>query len=849
MSLAGSASPNAAAQVGGMAYQGEITAGDWRVIIPDVADNFCGLGTQPYTFAVPEPRTFTASSAGWYCTNKPDIDVPMRLGLPSSGGLLIDVSGSASFRPGSGETVYNHSVQLYLNQVPLTGGIVPQQSIMDFSAPLVSWQGDLGAQQTLNLRSQHAANNDAHYVIASDFRMEVSVDEYTCMVCAPSEAEARALCGLPEPATPTPTPTYTYTPGGPTITPTYTPGGPTVTLTPTGMWYTATPSDTPTPTYTPGGPTITPTYTPGGPTVTLTPTGTWYTATPTPTPSPTETFFPGETSFTLNANWTSDYGLSFEDVEVQIDSSLDTTTAFMHGDTLSGTTGQVHLALPDEPEPQVGLALKSVPGLDPDAYPLIQVGIRQQPGGETPQLAPMGAQASAGTFPDDVRWLPLSQVYNARHSLIAYPVAGEVSHYSASVELYLCVDTTHTQAVPPVSPGYPSGLPLAVGGTWLGGAALIVRRSHARYRSVQVSGLLLLLTMVGLAGCGGSEPPPVDVTYVTATPSYLSPTPDLTLPECPTPPITPTASPTITLTPSFTPTSTPVPGCVVYVVPGKTVQCEGATPVSADEYDQLRLDVLSPSDNSYAHVVAYAPALFSENPTPLPPDHPDWTPVDCWFNSRIADQIISLDDPVCTSLPTATPSPTPTLGPTPTQYPWAPEQTGICNGNVFSIFGCDSSGNAIQPHPFGANHPDGEAIDLAPIAAFDQAHSWTINDDWDLLYPDMTTVYAIAEGDIATYNPQNRKCRTADGQETNCIDLQIQTGEICYEYKHIIPSVRYGDHVLIGQVIGTIINHSRDPEPIVGAGPTTHLHLAKFKCGTINNNLDASSEILREVIP
>jgi hypothetical protein len=313
VSLDGSAGSNAAEQVTGTAYQGEISAGDWRFIFPNVADNLCGVGTQPYTFAVPEPRTFTARSAGWYCTNKPDIDVPMRLGLPSSGGLLIDVSGSASFRPGGGETVYNHSVQLYLNQVPLTGGIVPQQSVMDFGAPLDAWQGDLGTLQTLNLRSQHAANNDAHYVIASDFRMDVSVMGYTCQVCATSESSARALCGLPEPATPTPTPTYTYTPGGPTVTPTYTPGGPTVTLTPTGTWYTDTPTATPTPSYTPGGPTITPTYTPGGPTVTPTPSGTWYTTTPTPsytpggptvTLTPTGTWYTDTPTITLTPSYT-----------------------------------------------------------------------------------------------------------------------------------------------------------------------------------------------------------------------------------------------------------------------------------------------------------------------------------------------------------------------------------------------------------------------------------------------------------------------------------------------------------------------------------------------------------------
>ncbi len=54
--------------------------------------------------------------------------------------------------------------------------------------------------------------------------------------------------------------------------------------------------------------------------------------------------------------------------------------------------------------------------------------------------------------------------------------------------------------------------------------------------------------------------------------------------------------------------------------------------------------------------------------------------------------------------------------------------------------------------------------------------------------------------------------------------------------------------VLIGQLIGTVINHKEDPAPIVGAGATSHLHIAKFECET-TNNLDISEEIKRTVVP
>jgi hypothetical protein len=44
--------------------------------------------------------------------------------------------------------------------------------------------------------------NSAHYIVASDFQLDVTVDGYTCNVCAPNETAARRLCGLPDNTTP-----------------------------------------------------------------------------------------------------------------------------------------------------------------------------------------------------------------------------------------------------------------------------------------------------------------------------------------------------------------------------------------------------------------------------------------------------------------------------------------------------------------------------------------------------------------------------------------------------------------------------------------------------------------------
>jgi pimeloyl-ACP methyl ester carboxylesterase len=129
----------------------------------------------------------------WYCTNRPNIDVPISLAL-LNGGLdvpITNVSVSANFSPGGG--AYSHSTSVSFNGSLVGNAVVPSQSYIQGNVSPTSLSlGGVAPSQMISLRSQHS--NDAHYTIASGFAVTIDYDEHTREACF-SQAEIDAAAG------------------------------------------------------------------------------------------------------------------------------------------------------------------------------------------------------------------------------------------------------------------------------------------------------------------------------------------------------------------------------------------------------------------------------------------------------------------------------------------------------------------------------------------------------------------------------------------------------------------------------------------------------------------------------
>ena len=180
---------------------------------PPLSDT-CGDGRMPLTCN--GAGTYVITSSAWYCTNRPNIDVRLRLPfflLPNV--VLGSARLSAEFQPG-GESVYSHGTQLGLNGLPVVSGIVPDAPLLSGAVPI---QNILNGNQIVNVRSEHPYGNQAHYVVTSDFRLQLEVVSYTRVTCEPIESASlmlaqNTIAACPAgngftPATQTQTPTCT----------------------------------------------------------------------------------------------------------------------------------------------------------------------------------------------------------------------------------------------------------------------------------------------------------------------------------------------------------------------------------------------------------------------------------------------------------------------------------------------------------------------------------------------------------------------------------------------------------------------------------------------------------------
>jgi len=193
---------NAAPSLAAIAGPYRITASARRMTLPNVTlrdgtiTNTCGAGGSVQTIAA-DCTTPAGSETrvvnDWYCTNKPNIDVPISLALPNGGRNvpITSVSVAANFSPGGG--AYTHSTTVSLNGSLVGSAIVPSQSIIQGNVASQSlFLGGNSPTQILNLRSTHT--NGTHYTVASGFSVTVDYDEHTRTGCF-TQAEIDAATG------------------------------------------------------------------------------------------------------------------------------------------------------------------------------------------------------------------------------------------------------------------------------------------------------------------------------------------------------------------------------------------------------------------------------------------------------------------------------------------------------------------------------------------------------------------------------------------------------------------------------------------------------------------------------
>ena len=149
--------------------------------------NVCGASGAPQTIAatcVALPGEITYNSSGWYCTNRPNIDIPIPWTLNSQV-PITSVTAGMNFSAGGG--VYSHSTELSFNNTSIGGGIVPDNPSLSFSVPLAAVLPG-ATYQTLNLRSLHT--NIAHYVVGAGAFVTVRYGAYEQSACySPQELE------------------------------------------------------------------------------------------------------------------------------------------------------------------------------------------------------------------------------------------------------------------------------------------------------------------------------------------------------------------------------------------------------------------------------------------------------------------------------------------------------------------------------------------------------------------------------------------------------------------------------------------------------------------------------------
>jgi uncharacterized repeat protein (TIGR01451 family) len=155
-------------------------------------------GKQVYPLAL-DQVVLTCSGGDWYCTNRPDIEIPFPMPWFARPETIVRSSLAASFRPS--EEALPHTVNLKFNSRSIGSPSDPiPTGTYRFNVPPSAFKGTFEAgtiEQTLSLHSDHP--NNAHYTVATGFKLQASLEGAMMYVCAASPEEvSQAATGVCE---------------------------------------------------------------------------------------------------------------------------------------------------------------------------------------------------------------------------------------------------------------------------------------------------------------------------------------------------------------------------------------------------------------------------------------------------------------------------------------------------------------------------------------------------------------------------------------------------------------------------------------------------------------------------
>ncbi|MGD2163467.1 MAG: invasin domain 3-containing protein, partial [Anaerolineales bacterium] len=153
-------------------------------------------GKQVYPLAL-DQVVLTCSGGDWYCTNRPDIEIPFPMPWFARPETILRSSLAASFRPS--QEALPHTVNLKFNSRSIGSPSDPiPTGTYRFSVPASAFKGTFEAgtiEQTLSLHSDHP--NNAHYTVATGFKLQASLEGAMMYVCASSPEEvSQAASGV-----------------------------------------------------------------------------------------------------------------------------------------------------------------------------------------------------------------------------------------------------------------------------------------------------------------------------------------------------------------------------------------------------------------------------------------------------------------------------------------------------------------------------------------------------------------------------------------------------------------------------------------------------------------------------
>jgi predicted outer membrane repeat protein len=164
-------------------YEAELCAQETCFRQPLAYTPTCFTGYKPLEGL--RDMTWVFSSAGYYCTNKPNIDVSFNFPFLGYDANILNAEISANFSNRGGN--YRHLTEIGFGGVGLEFAEIPTNTNITTTIPsnLIEVEGGI---HVVNLRSRHqnfGSVNNGHYVVGNNFAVTLTVQNMQLQYCEP----------------------------------------------------------------------------------------------------------------------------------------------------------------------------------------------------------------------------------------------------------------------------------------------------------------------------------------------------------------------------------------------------------------------------------------------------------------------------------------------------------------------------------------------------------------------------------------------------------------------------------------------------------------------------------------